>query len=221
MDDMGSFTAEDIKNGRERLRMTQQQLADELGVSLRTVGAWERGESIPRNRMAAIAEVLGGEGVSEFGAKALLRRLGQLAKQRREEIGIGRQQMAREAGLGSDRTIVEFEFGRTLPSGTSQRKIEKALDWRSGVIDDTMRMVNRKASDITMESLDAEDSLYLESQGVKSIELFSDDELLAEVHRRMSASSRHLSEAAQNMYGLAASTNVEHLEGEDEDEDKD
>jgi transcriptional regulator with XRE-family HTH domain len=219
MADMSSFTAEDIKNGRERLRMTQQQLADELGVSLRTVGAWERGESIPRNRMAAIAEVLGGEGVSEFGAKALLRRLGQLAKQRREEIGLPRQGMAREYGLGSDKTIVAFEFGRTLPSGSSQRKIEKALDWKIGVIDDVMRMVNRKASDITMEELDAEDSLYLESQGVKSIELFSDDELLAEVRRRMSASSRHLSEAAQHMYGLAASTNTEHLEEEDEDQD--
>lgn len=222
MEAMGNISAEDIKSGRERLRMTQQQLADELGVSLRTVGAWERGESIPRNRMAAINEVLGGEGVSEFGAKALLRRLGQLAKQRREEIGIGRQQMAREAGLGSDRTIVEFEFGRTLPSGTSQRKIEKALDWRSGVIDDCMRLVNRKASTIEMEELDAEDSLFISAQGgIKGLELISDDDLLAEVRRRMSASSRHLSEAAQNMYGLAASTNVEHLEGEDEDEDKD
>jgi transcriptional regulator with XRE-family HTH domain len=170
--------------------------------------------------MAAIQEVLGGEGVSEFGAKALLRRLGQLAKQRREEIGIGRQQMAREAGLGSDRTIVEFEFGRTLPSGTSQRKIEKALDWRSGVIDDVMRMVNRKAADISMESLDAEDSLYISSQGeIKGLELISDDALLAEVRRRMTESSRHLSEAAQNMFGLAASTNTEHLEEEDEDQD--
>jgi DNA-binding transcriptional regulator YiaG len=213
MDGMSEISAEDIKSGRERQHMTQQELADELGVSLRTVGSWERGESVPRNRAAALAEVLGMEGVSEFGTKALLRRLGQLAKQRREEIGLPRQGMAREYGLGSDKTIVAFEFGRTLPSGTSQRKIERALDWKVGVIDEVMRMVNRKASDITMEELDAEDALYLSAQGeVKGLELVSDDALLAEVRRRMTESSRHLSEAAQHMYGLAASTNVEHLE---------
>jgi DNA-binding XRE family transcriptional regulator len=212
---MSSFTADEIKAGRERKMMTQQELADAVGVSLRTVSSWERGESVPRNRMAVIAEVLGLEGAKEFGYDALLRQLGRLAKQRREEIGLPRQGMAREYGLGSDKTIVAFEFGRVLPSGTSQRKIERALDWKVGVIDEVMRMVNRKASDISMEELDAEDSLYLSSQGViKGLELVSDDDLLAEVRRRMTESSRHLSEAAQHMFGLAASSNVEHLEGE-------
>jgi transcriptional regulator with XRE-family HTH domain len=210
------ISAEDIKNGRERLQMTQQELADEVGVSKRTIGGWERGESVPRNRMAALAEVLGMESVSEFGHNAMLRQLGMLAKRRREELGLPRQGFSKEIGLGSDRTLVNFEFGRTLPSGTSQRKIEKGLGWRLGVIDELMRMTNRKATSIEMENVDAEDSLYLESQGVKSIELFSDDELLAEVRRRMTESSRHLSQAAQNMYGLAASTNTEHLEDEDE-----
>jgi DNA-binding XRE family transcriptional regulator len=211
------ISAENIKNGREPLQMTQQELADEVGVSKRTIGGWERGESVPRNRMAALAEVLGMESVSEFGEKALLRRLGMLAKRRREELGLPRQGFSKEIGLGSDKTLVSFEFGRVLPSGTSQRKIEKGLGWRLGVIDETMQRLNTKASYISMEDLDAEDSLYLASQGVKSIELFSDDELLAEVRRRMTESSRHLSEAAQHMYGLAASTNAEHLEDEDKD----
>jgi uncharacterized membrane-anchored protein YjiN (DUF445 family) len=93
------------------------------------------------------------------------------------------------------------------------------LGWRLGVIDDIMRMVNRKASEIVMEEVDAEDSLYISSQGeIKGLELVSDDALLAEVRRRMTQSSRHLSEAAQHMYGLAASTNAEHLEDE-EDQD--
>jgi DNA-binding transcriptional regulator YiaG len=214
---MSSFTADEIKAGRERKMMTQQELADAVGVSLRTVSSWERGESVPRNRMAVIAEVLGLEGASEFGHDALLRQLGRLAKHRREEIGLPRQGMARDYGLGSDRTIVAFEFGRTLPSGASQRKIEKALDWKIGVIDEVMRMVNRKATDITMEDLDAEDALYISGQGeIRGLELVSDDALLAEVRRRMTESSRHLSQAAQHMYGLAASTNTEHLEDEDE-----
>lgn len=215
MEAMSSITADEIKAGRERKMMTQKELADAVGVSLRTVSSWERGESVPRNRMAVIAEVLGLEGATEFGYDALLRQLGRLAKRRREELGLGRQPFAKEAGLGSDKTVAEFEFGRVLPSGTSRRRIEKALDWKLGVIDDVMRMVDRKAATIEMEMLDAEDSLYIAGQGgIKGLELVSDDDLLAEVRRRMGQSSRNLSKDAQDMFGLAASANVEHLEDE-------
>jgi transcriptional regulator with XRE-family HTH domain len=157
------------------------------------------------------------ESVSEFGEKAMLRQLGMLAKRRREELGLPRQGFAKEIGLGSDKTLVSFEFGRVLPSGTSQRKIEKGLGWRLGVIDDFMRMKDRKATSVDMESVDAEDSLFIASQGgIKGLELVSDDDLLAEVKRRMSSrNARHLSKDAQDVYGLAASTNVEHLEDED------
>lgn len=218
MDNM-EITAEQIRAGRERIQMTQQQLADEIGVSLRTVGSWERGESVPRNRMAALTEALGYEDVSEFGYKALLRQVGRLAKQRREEVGLGRPAFAKEAGLGSDKTLVQFEFGRVLPSGTSQRKIEKALGWRSGVIDDIMRMTNRKASSIEMEDLDAEDSLYLASQGeIKGLALVSNEDLIAELKRRLLQVPAPLEARAQDLYGLAASTNVEHLEGDDKED---
>lgn len=214
---MSNISAEDIRNGRERKMMTQQELADEVGVSLRTVSSWERGETVPRNRLGVIAEVLGLEGAREFGREALIRQLGRLAKQRREEIGLGRPAFAKEAGLGSDKTVASFEFGRVLPSGVSQRKIEKALGWRLGIIDECMRMVDRKASTIDMTELDAEDSLYLAAQGgISSLALVSDDDLLAEVRRRMSSrTGRNLSRDAQDIYGLAASTNVEHIEDED------
>ena len=201
--------------------MTQQQLADELGVSLRTVGSWERGETIPRNRLAALAETLNLEGASEFGTDALLRRIGYLAKRRREEIGLGRIPFAKEAGMGSDKTVKEFEFGRALPGGTSQRRIEKALGWRYGAIADVMTMVNRKADSITMESVDAEDSLYLDAQSPKTLALYSDDELLDELRRRLKTDRRLAAQhesadtEAQNLYGLAASTNSEHLEDEE------
>jgi transcriptional regulator with XRE-family HTH domain len=220
MDGMSDITGEQIRAARERLRMTQQELAEELGVSLRTVSNWERGESVPRNRAGAIVDVLGiQEEVPEFGEKALLRRLGQLAKQQREILGMGRPSMAKEAGLGSDKTIIQFEFGRTLPRGTSQRRIEKALSWRIGAIDDVMRMVNRKASEIQMEDLDAEDSVYLASQGPKSLALYSDDDLIDELRRRLVAGRRVPYQSRQDLYDLAASTNSEHLEAEDDDHD--
>lgn len=48
------MTGPEIKAARERARMTQQQLAARIGVGLRTVGNWERGETVPQNRMAAL-----------------------------------------------------------------------------------------------------------------------------------------------------------------------
>jgi transcriptional regulator with XRE-family HTH domain len=43
-DDLGAR----IRAARRRKRWSQQRLADEIGVALRTVGAWERGEAFPR-----------------------------------------------------------------------------------------------------------------------------------------------------------------------------
>lgn len=48
-----------IRRARERAGLTQQQLATEVGVGVRTIGNWERGESVPRNRLAKIEDVLG------------------------------------------------------------------------------------------------------------------------------------------------------------------
>ena len=155
--------------------------------------------------------------VSEFGPEALLRQLGRLAKQRREEIGIGRVLFAKEAGLGSDKTIVDFEFGRRLMNGTNQRKVERALGWRLGVIDDIMRMVDRKASSIGMEMLDAEDSLHIAAQGGAGLALVSNEDLIEELRRRLLKSPAPMqNQDVQNLFGLAASTNAEHLEDEDE-----
>ena len=122
---------------------------------------------------------------SEFGHEALVRQVGMLAKQRREEIGLGRIPLAKEAGIESDATIRDFEYGRSLPSEATQRKLEEALGWKLGVIEEVMRMTNRPASTLTMEELDAEDSLYLAARGgLSPLSLVSDGDLLVEVARR-------------------------------------
>ena len=48
-----------IRRARERRRWTQQQLADALGVSVRTVNDWENDRTQPRNSMGAIEHLLG------------------------------------------------------------------------------------------------------------------------------------------------------------------
>jgi ribosome-binding protein aMBF1 (putative translation factor) len=82
---------------------------------------------------------------SEFGSEALVRRLGSLAKQRREEYGHNRISLAKEAGIEPDETIEDFEFGRNLPPEDTRRKLEEALSWKVGAIDEAMRMANRPA----------------------------------------------------------------------------
>jgi transcriptional regulator with XRE-family HTH domain len=47
-----------IKRARERLHWRQIDLARAIGVDVKTVGNWERGQTIPRNRIGAIEETL-------------------------------------------------------------------------------------------------------------------------------------------------------------------
>jgi transcriptional regulator with XRE-family HTH domain len=47
-----------IKRARERKRMSQQELADKLGVSRSAVNAWERDRSYPRSSIGALEDIL-------------------------------------------------------------------------------------------------------------------------------------------------------------------
>src|SRR5215472_8226629 len=48
-----------IRRARERLRWTQRRLADEVGVSVRTVNDWENDRTEPRSSIGALEDVLG------------------------------------------------------------------------------------------------------------------------------------------------------------------
>ena len=45
-----------IKDARERRHLTQQQLADIVGVDRKTVDNWEHERTSPRNRMGALVQ---------------------------------------------------------------------------------------------------------------------------------------------------------------------
>jgi transcriptional regulator with XRE-family HTH domain len=48
-----------IRRARERKRMSQEDLAHELGVSRSAVNAWERDRAYPRSSVGALEDVLG------------------------------------------------------------------------------------------------------------------------------------------------------------------
>lgn len=50
---------ERLRAARERAQLSQGQLATQIGVSQRTVGNWETGTTVPRNRLGALEEALG------------------------------------------------------------------------------------------------------------------------------------------------------------------
>lgn len=52
--------ADEIRNARQRAGLTQGELGALVGVSLRTIGNWERGTTVPLNRLAKLREVLDG-----------------------------------------------------------------------------------------------------------------------------------------------------------------
>ena len=71
-----------MRDARVRARLTQEQLAERLGTTLRTVGNWERG-GVPESRVALLRSVLS-EQFAEDGPTLLgatnLELLAELAK---------------------------------------------------------------------------------------------------------------------------------------------
>lgn len=58
---MANELGQRIRKARERREWTQQQLALAVGVGSRTVGGWERGETVPLNRIGKLEEILGAD----------------------------------------------------------------------------------------------------------------------------------------------------------------
>lgn len=54
------ITGDEIRSGRELLGLTQAELASQVGVSFRTIGNWERGETSPLRYEARLRKLFRG-----------------------------------------------------------------------------------------------------------------------------------------------------------------
>lgn len=113
-----------IKANRNKAELSQQQLADKLGISQPLVSQWENGDAQPSHEMleklSAVLEANLDE--TSFGMD-----LAEWLRKQREKKGMTRKQLAEEAGI-SPLTIYFIENGTTRsPQDATLKGLEKAL----------------------------------------------------------------------------------------------
>ena len=153
----------------------------------------------------------------QWGEQAIRTRVGALAKQRREELGLSRDAMALRAGFQGKQSVMNFEFAKSMPRGENLRAIERALEWKFGSINEALES-GKRAGDLAMEDFDAFDR----TPKMRPLSGFSTEALLEEVIYRLDSikgalgPSRTMAAPADfgpaNLYGLAANTDPSHLE---------
>lgn len=169
--------------------------------------------------LSGLEEDMDEQSSRDYGREAVLRRLGALARRRREEMGFSRANFVEHSGIRSDASIRDFEFGKLTPQGGTQAKLERALGWRSGIIERFLADESRKASEIRMEDLDEYDS-----ESFDPLAKVSTVDLLQEVIRRLSTIQgglglRNQPALTQDLLGLAATGyKSEHLDKDGDDD---
>jgi len=113
-----------IHENRERVGMSQQELAHMLGVSRSLISNWERGGLLPNHDMTRdLSAILGVDlptATGEFGLRAWLRG-------ERERRGLSRGELAKRAGV-SPLTIYYIETGQTeSPQESTVNRLQKVL----------------------------------------------------------------------------------------------
>lgn len=225
------ISGEAIKEAREARRMTQQELADAVGVSLRTVGSWERGESIPRNRLGAVREALDISS-PEDDNRAMLARL---LREQLSVFGVGTETFAkRHLPERSLRPFYSWVAGAAAPQLKNRAELEDALGWERGSI--TKILDAPITETISLAEVRDWAAAGIAAPAVARAAELSSDELVAELGRRLLVAEAKLSvyeghepaEPAEdplppvrNLFGLAAHNAdhpgrmSEHLEEDD------
>jgi transcriptional regulator with XRE-family HTH domain len=124
-----------------------------------------------------------------------LRRIGLLIKEGRNKLGMSQVPFAEHAGVDA-KTISSMERGKRVAWEQSQRKVEAALGWRPGsiqeVLDDaenipitslTLDSMLEGAGHATWFDLDSEEALRRNGPVTRASQL-TDEELLAELSYR-------------------------------------
>lgn len=111
-----------IKEGREKLGISQSDLAHKLGVSQPMISNWENGNTKPNDdTLRKLSAILGSDQLGTgFELSVWLR-------SRREELGLSRAELGKKAGI-SPLTVYFIENGQTeSPQENTISRLEKVL----------------------------------------------------------------------------------------------
>ncbi len=103
------LTGDEIRQARLRAQWSQEELAAIVGVSMRSIGNYERGSTVPRNKMPVIEEALsaytGGDGPSLHAASdaQLLAEVANRMERGRKAV-VHDEQEASQAPIGDEIT---------------------------------------------------------------------------------------------------------------------
>jgi DNA-binding transcriptional regulator YiaG len=125
------MSADDIRALRDRLGLTQGQMAEQVGVSVNTIAGWEAGRTSPRaGNLEALAE-LGEQGPDEskFTAGAGTAPSAEEIRTFRQKNGLSQAEFAQKTGVSAN-TVSNWERGETMPRGKSLAKLVSIMGQR-------------------------------------------------------------------------------------------
>ncbi len=124
-----------LKKLRDRLALTQSELADLIGVSTASVTSWETGKTTPSREMrrkidevrhvsrSQVDERLGRGGAARpRGARRGAPPSSDEIRQMRFRVGLSQRRMAERLGVSAN-TISNWETGRTAPRGATLQRL--------------------------------------------------------------------------------------------------
>jgi len=106
-----------MRQARDRLGLTQAELAEKVGVTQVTISNWEKGKSTPEGEQRARVEVVLQLGGSAFGKKI---------QSARVRAALTQRELAKRTGFAQP-TVSQWETGWSQPSDDAIAKLEKVL----------------------------------------------------------------------------------------------
>lgn len=124
-----SIGPEEIINYRKRHGLTQKELADKVGVSIRTIQNYELGANIPSRKLEVFREILEQEKIEE--EKSTLQQ-GDRAKYLEQQFkNISDQDVVEYIYFNLDRFVKNNTFRNILDSRLADIAIEKLAEFKA------------------------------------------------------------------------------------------
>ena len=119
------YTAEEIKQIREKCGLKQRGFADAVGMSVRTIQAWENGINTPGGASSRLLDLLS----YDYGYASLLESWevkgydGKQVRDLRSVLGLPRELFALVLGVSHD-AVASWEQDRCKPNGAASRLLD-------------------------------------------------------------------------------------------------